>query len=217
MAQVATGAASLAEQAYDAVRGMIVSLELRPGAVVSERELMERLQIGRTPVREALHRLAQEKFVEVYPRRGMFVTTVEIRDLAALCEVRLVLEGQAARLAAKRATDEDREELESLVEALLLPGRPARELMELDERVHRTIYRLARNEFLVTSLEQYYVHALRIWYLALDRTSELPAAVHEHVELIGAISAGDARQAEKLMRAHVQHFEDAVGRVLLPS
>ena len=81
MAQVATGAASLAEQAYGAVRDMIVSLELRPGAVVSERELMERLQIGRTPVREALHRLAQEKFVEVYPRRGMFVTTVEIHDL----------------------------------------------------------------------------------------------------------------------------------------
>ena len=98
MAQVATGAASLAEQAYDAVRDMIVSLELRPGAVVSERELMERLGIGRTPVREALHRLAQEKFVEVYPRRGMFVTTVEIRDLAALCEVRLPLEGQWRRV-----------------------------------------------------------------------------------------------------------------------
>ena len=217
MAQVATGAASLAEQAYGAVRDMIVSLELRPGAVVSERELMERLRIGRTPVREALHRLAQEKFVEVYPRRGMFVTTVEIRDLAALCEVRLPLEGQAARLAALRATEEDREELEALVEALLLPGRPARELMELDERVHRTIYRVARNEFLEASLEQYYVHALRIWYLALDRTSELGAAVHEHVGLIGAISAGDARQAEKLMRAHVQHFEDAMARVLLPS
>jgi DNA-binding GntR family transcriptional regulator len=217
VAQVATGAASLAEQAYDAVRDMIVSLELRPGAVVSERELMERLQIGRTPVREALHRLAQEKFVEVYPRRGMFVTTVEIRHLAALCEVRLPLEGQAARLAALRATEEDREELEALVEALLLPGRPARELMELDERVHRTIYRVARSEFLETSLEQYYVHALRIWYLALDRASELGAAVHEHVGLIGAISAGDAQQAEKLMRAHVDHFEDAMGRVLLPT
>jgi DNA-binding GntR family transcriptional regulator len=217
VAQVATGAASLAEQAYDAVRDMIVSLELRPGAVVSERELMERLGIGRTPVREALHRLAQEKFVEVYPRRGMFVTTVEIRDLAALCEVRLPLEGQAARLAALRATEEDREELEALVEALLLPGRPARELMELDERVHRTIYRVARNDFLEASLEQYYVHALRIWYLALDRTSELGAAVHEHVGLIGAISAGDAQQAEKLMRAHVEHFEDAMGRVLLPA
>src|SRR5256714_14608403 len=95
---------SLAEKAYLAVREMIVSLELRPGAVINERELMERLGIGRTPVREALRRLAQEKFGAVYPPRGMFVTTVEIRDLAAPCEVRLPLAGQAARLAAQRPT-----------------------------------------------------------------------------------------------------------------
>src|SRR5438045_2236708 len=106
---------------------MIVSLELRPGAVVSERELIERLGIGRTPMHEALHRLSREKFVEVYPRRGMFVATVEIRDLAALCEVRLALEGQAARLAAQKVTAADRGELSAVVSALHLDGRPHRE------------------------------------------------------------------------------------------
>ena len=95
---------SLADKAYYAIRDMIVSLQLRPGAVINERALIERLGIGRTPVREALRRLAQEQLVEVYPRRGMFVTTVEIRDLASLCEVRDVLESHAARLAAERAT-----------------------------------------------------------------------------------------------------------------
>ena len=64
--------------------GLIVSLELPPGAVIDERELMERLGIGRTPVREALRRLAQERLVEVFPRRGMFVTGVDVRDLARL-------------------------------------------------------------------------------------------------------------------------------------
>src|SRR5256714_13268937 len=171
---------SLAEKAYLAVREMIVSLELRPGAVVNERELMERLGIGRTPMREALRRLAQEKFVAVYPRRGMFVTTVEIRDLAALCEVRLAIEGEAARLAAQRITDEDREELAGAIYELGIVGRPASELMALDERIHRTIYRLTRNQFLETTAEQYYVQALRIWYLALDRAKELGAAVQEH-------------------------------------
>ena len=208
-------APSLADKAYHAVRDMIVSLELRPGAVVNERELIERLGIGRTPMREALRRLAQEKFVAVFPRRGMFVTTVEIRDLAALCEVRLAVEGQAARLAAQRITDADREELASVIHELGIVGRPAGELMALDERIHRTIYRLARNEFLETTAEQYYVHALRIWYLALDRARELGAAVQEHRELLEAISSGDARRSEKLMRAHVQHFEDAMSRVLL--
>ena len=217
MAQIATDPVSLSDKAYRAVRDMIVSLELRPGAVVSERELIERLGIGRTPMHEALHRLSREKFVEVYPRRGMFVTTVEIRDLAALCEVRLALEGQAARLAAQRVTAADRAELAGVVSELHLDGRPHRELMALDERIHRMIYRLARNEFLETTAEQYYVHALRIWYLALDHTPELPAAVQEHDDLLEAVGAGDARQAEKLMRAHVQHFEDAMARVLLPT
>ena len=122
MAQIATNSVSLAEKAYHAVRDMIVSLELRPGAVVSERELMERFAIGRTPMHEALHRLAREKFIEVYPRRGMFVTTVEIRDLAALSEVRLALEAQAAKLAASRVTAEDRAEIVEFGELRLLFG-----------------------------------------------------------------------------------------------
>ncbi len=81
---------SLADRAYHAIRDMIVSLDLRPGGVIDERRLIEELGIGRTPIREALRRLAQERLVEVYPRRGMFVTSVEIHDLASLAEVRSV-------------------------------------------------------------------------------------------------------------------------------
>src|SRR2546423_14609976 len=76
--------ASLAERAYRAIREMIVSLELRPGAVIDERGLMERLGIGRTPTREALRRLAQGRLVEGYPRRGTFVTRVGIPGLTRL-------------------------------------------------------------------------------------------------------------------------------------
>jgi DNA-binding GntR family transcriptional regulator len=137
-------APSLAERAYRAIREMIVSLELRPGAVIDERRLMERLGIGRTPTREALRRLAQERLVEVYPRRGMFVTSVEIRDLASLAEVRSVLESHAARRAAERSTADEREALEMLL--VELDGRSeldARELMALDERIHRQVWRCA--------------------------------------------------------------------------
>src|SRR6476619_4223029 len=101
--------ASLSERAYYSIRELIVSLELAPGAVVSERELMERLGLGRTPIREALRTLAQEKLVEVYPRRGIFVSPVDVGDLAALSEARLTLESFAARLAAERANADDRE------------------------------------------------------------------------------------------------------------
>ena len=210
--------ASLADRAYHAIREMIVSVELRPGAVIDERRLMERLGIGRTPTREALRRLAQERLVEVYPRRGMFVTSVEIRDLARLAEVRSPLESHAARLAAERATDDDRSALETLLGEL--GGRSeldVRELMALDERIHRQVYRCAHNPFLEATLEEYYVLALRIWYLALDRAPELKQAVLGHRELLEAIRDGNADRAEATMRRHVLDFEEVMRRVLTGS
>ena len=204
--------ASLADKAYHEIRGLIVSLELAPGAVIDERELIERLEIGRTPVREALRRLAQERLVEVYPRRGMFVTGVDVRELARLSEVREVLEPEAARLAAERATDADREAMRALLAELDAGGS---ELMGLDERIHRAVYRAAHNDLLEATLEQYYVLALRIWTIALDRAHELEEAVEAHRALLEAIHAGDGDRAADTMRAHVQDFEQAMHRVLL--
>jgi DNA-binding GntR family transcriptional regulator len=206
---------SLAEKAYHAIRGLIVSLELAPGAVIEERELMEQLGIGRTPVREALRRLAQERLVEVYPRRGMFVTGVDVRELARLSEVRVVLEPEAARLAAERATDLDRAGIDELLDDLAAGGRDDRELMELDERIHEAVYRAAHNDLLEATLAQYYVLALRIWSMALDRHHELEEAVEAHRALLEAIRDGDGPRAAETMRAHVQDFEQAMRRVLL--
>jgi DNA-binding GntR family transcriptional regulator len=203
---------SLADKAYHEIRRLIVSLELAPGAVIDERQLIGRLEIGRTPVREALRRLAQERLVEVYPRRGMFVTGVDVRELARLSEVRAVLEPEAARLAAERATDADRAEL-----ALLLSELDAEtgELIDLDERIHRAVYRAAHNDLLEATLEQYYVLALRIWSIALDRARELEEAVEAHRALLEAIHDGDGERAAATMRAHVENFEQAMHRVLL--
>jgi DNA-binding GntR family transcriptional regulator len=209
-------ASSLADQAYYALRELIVSLELPPGVAITEPELTGRLGIGRTPVREALRRLALERLVEVYPRRGMFVTTVDVRDLARLCEVRAVLEPEAARLAAERATRSDLEEIDGVMEELVdKPRRDDRALIHLDERIHRTIYRTTHNQLLEETLEWYYTHALRIWMLALERTRALPAAVGEHYALLDAVSRGKGEHAATLMRAHVEDFEEAMREVLL--
>jgi DNA-binding GntR family transcriptional regulator len=203
---------SLADKAYQQIRELIVSLELAPGAVIDERDLMERLGIGRTPVREALRRLALERLVEVYPRRGMFVTNVDVRQLARLSEVRAVLEPEAARLAAERATAVDRAGLDELL-AELDAGES--ELMELDERIHRAVYRAAHNDLLEATLEQYYALALRIWMLALERRQDLEEAVEAHRDIVEAIRDGDGERAANVMRDHVENFEQAMHRVLL--
>ena len=200
-----------ADRAYLAIRGLIVSLELPPGAVIDERQLMERLGLGRTPVREALRRLAQEQLVEVFPRRGMFVTNVDVRDLARISEVRLALEPEAARLAAERATEEEREELSELGDRI----KRGADLMGLDEQIHRAIYRAAHNDLLEKTLGEYYVLAHRIWMIALDRAQELEEAVEAHRDLIQAVAVGNGDRAAELMRAHVEDFETAMRRVLV--
>ena len=215
MATAVGQAESLAERAYVAIRRLIVTLELGPGSVINERELVEQLGIGRTPVREALRRLAQEGLVEVYPRRGMFVTDVDVRNLALISEVRAALEPEAARLAAERATDAERAELQELLDALDAGASDDQALMALDERIHRAVYRCARNDLLEATLEQYYVLALRIWTIALDRQHELKDAVQEHRALLEAIHDGDGERAAATMRAHVEDFEQAMRRVLL--
>jgi DNA-binding GntR family transcriptional regulator len=209
--EIAVQASSLADRAYVAIRDLIVSLELRPGDLIDERRLVESLGIGRTPVREALRRLAQEQLVEVFPRRGMFVTGVDVRDLARISEVRTALEPEAARLAADRATDEEREELAALVDQI----KRGTDLMGLDERIHRAIYAAAHNHLLEKTLGEYYVLALRIWMIALDRAQDLEEAVDAHRDLIQAIAAGDGDRAADLMRAHVEDFEQAMRKVLV--
>ena len=206
---------SFADRAYYAIRELIVTLELAPGAVVREPELTERLGIGRTPVREALRRLAQERLVEVFPRRGMFVTKVDVRDLARLCEVRLALEPEAARLAAERATQADLAELRAVLTELdVRRKRDPRALIDLDERIHRAIYHASHNPYLAETLEQYYAHALRIWMVALART-DIGAAVGGHHAVLEAVVRGDGARAAGLMREHVESFEAAVRDVLL--
>jgi DNA-binding GntR family transcriptional regulator len=201
----------LADQAYIAIRNAIVSLELAPGSVIDERALIERLGIGRTPVREALRRLAHEQLVEVFPRRGMFVTNVDVRDLARISEVREALEPEAARLAAERATEDERDALAELGSSIVRGA----DLMDIDERIHRAIYAAAHNDLLEKTLGEYYVLAHRIWMIALDRNEALEEAVEAHRNLVLAIINGSGDRAADLMRAHVQDFEQAMRRVLV--
>ena len=207
---------SLADRAYYAIRELIVTLELAPGSVVSERELMERLGVGRTPVREALRDLARERLVDVFPRRGMFVSGVDVGDLAGLSEVRLVLETEAARLAALRRNDEERAAAERLLEELARSASAydGRALIDLDQRIHRHVYRCVHNPFLAATLEEYYVLTLRIWFLALDRVERLNAAIREHHDILAAIRDGKPDRAERVMRAHIEGFERAIRAVL---
>jgi DNA-binding GntR family transcriptional regulator len=215
----ATGARSgagelLADRAYVELRDQIVTLAIPPGAPINEESLGRELQLGRTPLREAIKRLALENLVAVYPRRGTFVTEINITDLAYISDVRGQLEGHAAYRAAERLTPVQRDALEALVDEIEAAAGGAQQLMELDARVHRFVYGCAGNPYLRDTLERYLNLSLRIWYLVLGRLPHLFERVHEHQELLRAIRDGDAPGARAIAAAHVARFETEIRGVL---
>ena len=199
----------IAERAYTELRDRIVTLRLAPGTVLREDELMRDLAIGRTPLREAVKRLALENLVAVQPRSGTYVTSVDAADIVHISEVRAELEGQAAELAARRMDDTTRARAEALLEdALSRDGVTDTDaLMALDEAIHRVVWDGSRNPYLVETLERYFVLSLRVWYVVLDRVPGLGASVVDQAHLLEAILDRDPARARSLMREHVQAFE----------
>ncbi len=207
---------SLSEEAYSRIRSMIITLDLEPGSLISESALMSTLKMGRTPIREALRSLANEKLIEVYPRRGMFVSRVDVANLSQLSETRAVLEIKAAELAAERSTASDQEITKSLIKEInaIKGDLDMPTLIGLDQRIHHHIYQCTHNEFLASALDNYYAHALRIWFMALDRVEHLADAIIEHRALLEAIASNDSKAASKAMKEHVEGFESEIRKSL---
>jgi DNA-binding GntR family transcriptional regulator len=206
----------LADRAYRVLRDRLVTLRIPPGSPIDEDAIGRELKMGRTPVREAIKRLALENLVTVFPRRGTFASEINITDLAHISDVRAQLEGHAAYRAAERITDAQRTELAGLlVELDVRKGADDLEmLMELDATVHRFIYRCAGNPFLEETLGRYLNLSLRIWYLVIDRLPHLFARVHEHEEVLHAIESGQAERARAILAGHIGTFEREIRSVL---
>ncbi|MEA2444125.1 MAG: hypothetical protein QOJ12_1417 [Thermoleophilales bacterium] len=206
----------MADRAYAELRDRIISLRIPPGAPINEDELGSELEMGRTPVREAIKRLALENLVTVFPRRGTFASEINITDLAQIADVRVPLEGHAAARAAERLTPARREELEELRQELAEQDSSddVGTLIQLDARVHRFVYRAAANPYLEATLARYFNLSLRIWHLVLDRLPHLSARVVEHERLLDAIAAGDAERARTIAAEHVMTFEQEIRAVL---
>jgi DNA-binding GntR family transcriptional regulator len=198
-----------ADRAYHELRDRIVTLRLPPGTVLREDALMRELDVGRTPLREAVKRLALENLVAVQPRRGTFVSPVEASDIVHITEVRVELEGYAAELAALRMSAETRVVAEALLDQVdhLSQTGDQDGLMRFDQRIHRFTWEAGGNPYLIDTLERYFTLSLRVWYLVLDRVPGLGHAVHDQVQLIQALLDRDGPRARTIMREHVLAFQ----------
>lgn len=196
--------------AYERIRRMIVRLDLAPGDLLRDDELQERLDLGRTPIREALQRLAREQFVTVIPRRGMFVSPIDVDDLSSLYETRSVMEPHAARLAALRGSTTTWDEMEAVIDRSRQPGLESEDLLEVDRRCHELIWRAAGNRFLTDTLDALYAQSDRVWHMYLADLYDARHAIDEHVELLDAFRRGDPDECAALMSSHLEGFDDQV-------
>jgi DNA-binding GntR family transcriptional regulator len=203
-------ASSHSSEAYRLLKDKIIRLELPPATVIDEAGLMAELELGRTPIREALQRLALENLVVILPRRGTIVADLNMSDLQKIFEIRVDLELLSVRLAAQRATPAQIAAMETLfadADALLHPG-DNYQLIQLDHEAHRLLAQAAHNEFLEETLDRLYNHVLRLWYVSLHRVQRLREALEEHREIIARVKAGDGEGAAQIMRIHIAEFQD---------
>jgi DNA-binding GntR family transcriptional regulator len=209
--------ASLAERAYHALRDRIVTLEMPPGSLIREEELMKQLGMSRTPLREALSRLGREKLVTVMSRRGTFVSEVNVGDVGQIYEFRRELEVLTAGWAAERRTERDLPLIDAQLDALRgappSPDADAREQIAVDRATHSLIYRLSRNAHLEEVLGSYYFLAIRIWFLAAGRVS-MSEPYNILAEVLEAIKRQDPDAARKHSRLHSETAESAIRAAL---
>lgn len=209
---------SLSQKAYESIRYKIVSLELPPGSVIDESQLRKELNLGRTPIREALKRLELEQLVTIVPRRGMFVADIGITDLQRLFEVRLYLETLAAQLAAQRGQQHHWRRMAEALEKLPLDDSYSvsnETYIHIDEVCHQIMYEATNNEFLQDTLQTLYALSLRLWYFSLAEIGNMRQAITEHKHILTALEQGDGEQAAQLMRSHIETFQEEIQSVML--
>ncbi|MEK9722077.1 MAG: GntR family transcriptional regulator [Rhodospirillaceae bacterium] len=211
---------SLAEKAYQILVRKIIRLELTPGEPLAEKVLIEELEIGRTPIREALQRLAVEGLVVHVPNRGMFVTEVNATNAQHIYEFRSLIEAQAARLAATRASEKDIRELTGLHLALVeaTEGDDIDRYVDCDRQFYSVLARAAQNTYLAEVIPRIFNLHLRLWFMISERVGGWHEIARAHEEMtkdvVDAIARHEPDEAELAIKIYVHRRHQDIRAVL---
>lgn len=196
---------SLSGTAYEKIKAMILDLELAPGSSLTEMWLIDKLEMSRTPIREALYRLQQENFVALAPRKGWFVSEIRLRDIQELFEIREALEGMSARNATRRLSDAQLQQMAAYLAALEQPLQDDEAAVaDPGDSLHDLIFSAADNQF-INNIMTIYLDRLRMFHvLASGLPGRKRQSWREHCEVLQAMIARDEDAAEMAMRRHIR-------------
>ena len=205
---------SLEEKVYTQLEDEILSGKLTRGAALTEISLSERLGASRTPIRGALHRLAEDGLVDIAVNRGAVVVGITEEDLVDIYRIRVRLEGLASAIAAERMSEETCRELRESVELaeFYINKKDTERLKQLDSEFHETIYRATGNRLLCKTLSELHRKIKSYRKLSLSVPGRLERSVGEHREILRAIEARDSAEADRLTSLHI---EEALANMML--
>ena len=199
---------SLTDRAYVALEEMLCTLRIEPGEVLSEGALSETLGIGRTPVREALQRLAREGLVTVMPRRGVLVSEFNVKKQLRMLEVRRELERLMARSAASRATSEERVRFEEIAREMYESADAGDDIrfMRLDHEFNVLVSQATRNEFASEAISLMAGLSRRFWFMHHRQAGDLTVISRLHADIANAIAAADEAAAAAASDTLLDHI-----------
>ena len=197
---------SLEEMVYSRLEEEILSGELKRGEPLVELSLAKRLDVSRTPIRGALHRLSEEGLVELSPNRGATVLGINVDDLIDIYRLRERLEGLASSLAAQRITEEEIEKLTEAVDLaeFYMTKKDTEHTKELDTVFHSIIYKASGSRFLARTLSELHRKIKSYRKLSLSVPGRPEKTEGEHREILEAIKKGDSEMADRLTSLHVR-------------
>lgn len=207
----AAPAETLTDQAYRLIEEQIVTLRLKPGDVLSEQMLSATFKIGRTPIREALQRLAQEGLIIILPRKGILVSDLNPRHQLLVLEVRRELERLLSRTGAERATPEQREQMQEIARGMDRAAKSNDDIafMRLDREFNRLMIEAAHNSYAARSMKLIQGLSRRFWYMHYRQAADLPLCARLHANQARAMVQGNgeaaARASDKLID-YVENF-----------
>jgi DNA-binding GntR family transcriptional regulator len=190
-------APSLTDLAYAAVEELIITLRLAPGSAISESDLTAHTGFGRTPIREALQRLARERLVTILPRRGIIVSHIDVAQQLRLLEVRRELERLIARTAARRAGDDERQQFLGLAQRFGTASKAHDdvEFMRVDREFNVLCAQASHNEFAEGAMSLIHALSRRFWFAHYDAAGVMPLTATLHAAVARAIASGDENKA----------------------
>jgi DNA-binding GntR family transcriptional regulator len=207
---------SLRDQAYEAIKERIITCEFKPGECINEASVSALLELGRTPVHQAIDRLMFEEMVEVIPRKGVIVKPVILEDVMQMIDVRMINETQCARLAAVRADDSHIKDIENVLDRArrAIGDRDIRTLMTRDREFHHLLANASRNFELAEVVRKLNERSLRFWFISFTTPDHHHSFQRQHEAVFEAVRDHDADAAESAMRAHIYAFRKSVARHL---